>query len=204
MPAMNENTVRIRLVRPEDTSAMLAIYSVYVRNTAVSFETETPTPAEFSQRIQTVMQKYPCLVAEENGRIIGYAYANPFKTRAAYNWAVETTIYLHADSRRKGVGRKLYSVLEQILSAQGICNVNACIGVPRTENDPFLTMDSIRFHTRMGYRMVGEFDCCGSKFGRWYNMAWMEKHIGSHPDHPAPVKWFPEIRAQFESICPDE
>ena len=136
--------------------------------------------------------------------VYALTYAAAFKERAAYNWAVETTIYLHRGARRRGVGRMLYTALEEILRAQGICNVNACIGVPREEKDPYLSRDSVNFHTRMGYRLVGEFDCCGSKFGRWYNMVWMEKHIRNHPAQPDPVKWFPDVRAQFSNYEPEK
>ena len=201
---MQNASIAVRLARPADFKQMCEIYRHYVENTAVSFETEPPGCAEFSGRIRRIMEKYPCLVAEEGGKVIGYTYAAAFKERAAYNWAVETTIYLHRDARRRGVGRMLYTALEEILRAQGICNVNACIGVPREENEPYLSRDSVNFHTRMGYRLVGEFDCCGSKFGRWYNMVWMEKHIRNHPAQPDPVKWFPDVRAQFSNYEPEK
>lgn len=194
---MENSKLIIRLARSADFDAMYDIYLPYIYNTAVTFEVEEPGRAKFAQRIRQVMDKYPCVVAEENGQIIGYAYAGVFKGRAAYNWSVETSIYLQEQSRRRGTGRRLYAALEEILSAQGIRNVCACIAVPRQENDPYLTRDSVVFHSRMGYRLVGEFDSCASKFGRWYNMVWMEKHIGEHVPQPEDVKWFPQVRAEF-------
>lgn len=194
---MLNDKVHIRFANPADFEAMYAIYRPYVCETAVSFETEPPGAEEFSRRIQQIMQKYPCFVAEKDHHIIGYAYANAFKDRSAYDRSVETTIYLDQSKRRMGAGRRLYTALEEQLLAQGICNLNACIGVPREESDPYLTLDSILFHTRMGYRMVGQFDRCGYKFDRWYDMAWMEKHIADHPVPPMPVQWFSDIRKQF-------
>lgn len=189
----------IRLARPADYAAMYAIYRPYVLETAVSFETAEPGLDEFCRRIEKLTERYPCLLAEQEGRIVGYAYANTFNARAAYDWSAESTIYLDRDCRRRGIGRKLYAVLEKMLAAQGVCSLNACIGVPRAEKDPYLTRDSVNFHERMGFRMVGQFDCCGNKFGRWYDMAWMEKHIAAHPDCPRPVQWFPQIRERFQN-----
>lgn len=82
--------------------------------------------------------------------------------------------------------------MEEQLSRQHILNLNACIAYPETE-DEHLNKDSVRFHTHLGYRMVGEFCQCGYKFDRWYNMVWMEKHIGAHPSNPAKVIWFSEL-----------
>lgn len=198
-----ENTeFRIRLAQAADFKAMHAIYCPYVRDTAVSFETVEPDLSIFAQRIEKLMERYPCLVAIEDGQIIGYAYANTFNIRAAYDWSAEATIYLKQTSRRRGIGRKLYTLLEEMLRAQGICSLNACIGVPRSQNDPHLSFDSVNFHERMGFRMVGQFDCCGSKFGRWYDMAWMQKHIAAHSEPPAAVKWFPFVRDQFKAYEP--
>lgn len=194
---MQNIETRIRLFQPADCSVMYAIYRPYVLKTAVSFETVEPGLDEFHRRIEKLMERYPCLVAEENGVIVGYAYANTFNARAAYDWSAESTIYLNMDCRRRGIGRKLYAALEEMLVAQGVCSLNACIGVPRAEKDPYLTCDSVNFHERMGFRMVGQFDCCGNKFDRWYDMAWMEKHIAEHADFPRPVQWFPQIRERF-------
>lgn len=187
---MNEYT--IRAAASEDAAALLAIYAPYVAETAITFEYEVPTEAEFSRRIARTLERYPYLAAERRGEILGYAYAGPFKERSAYDWAVETTVYVRRDGKRQGVGGALYGALERCLGAQGILNLNACVACPERE-DEYLTRDSIEFHRRMGYRIVGEFQQCGYKFGRWYNMVWMEKHIGEHrPDQP-PVRVFPEV-----------
>ncbi len=171
--------IRIRTATVQDAESILKIYAPYVQKTAITFEYEVPGVDEFAGRIRRTLERYPYLVAEEGGVMAGYAYAGAFKERAAYDWAVETTVYIGMDARRKGIGRQLYGALEKALKAQNILNLNACVAYPRQE-DAFLTKDSVRFHERMGYRLVGEFQQCGYKFCRWYDMVWMEKHIGEH------------------------
>lgn len=208
--------IKIRVAGEQDAEALLNIYAPYVRETAITFEYEVPSPGEFAERICTTLARYPYLVAERAGEPVGYAYAGPFKTRAAYDWSVETSIYVARDRKRQGVGRRLYNVLEEILKAQGILNMNACIAYPcgagqgdrsqdmgfvsaqtdRGYQDAHLNRDSVDFHERMGYRMVGEFYQCGYKFNRWYNMVWMEKHIGEHTADQPKVRAFPEIDAR--------
>lgn len=158
---------------------MLAIYAPYVQQTAITFEYDVPTLDDFRQRLQKVQSRYPWVVAEEDGRIVGYAYASAFKERAAYQWAVETSIYVDGSMKRCGIGRLLHDALEERLKAQGILNMNACISYIVPE-DEYLTLDSVRFHERLGYQKVAHFHQCGKKFGRWYDMIWMEKMIGEH------------------------
>lgn len=188
---------KIRIATAEDTKQLLEIYAPYVTDTAISFEYTVPSPEEFSDRIHHTLQHYPYLVAERGGRITGYAYAGAFKERAAYDWAVETTIYVRQKEKKTGVGRALYEALEQTLQLQHIINLNACIACPEAENDKYLTRNSIAFHAHMGYQMVGTFHRCGYKFNRWYDMVWMEKHLTRHPDTPLPVKPFPAVRKEL-------
>lgn len=193
----------IRIARPEDAKRLLEIYAYYVENTAITFEYEVPTLEEFRNRIRHTLERYPYLVEEnEAGRIIGYVYAGAFKERAAYGWAVETSIYVESKERRGGSGRRLYAALEKVLLLQGICNAEACIAAPRGE-DPFLTEGSIEFHQHLGYRLVGRFEKCAYKFDRWYDMVWMERLIGNHPQGPGslqPVKPFPQVRQDAEQL----
>ena len=186
----------IRIATPADAERLLQIYAPYVTDTAISFEYTVPSVTEFRARINNTLQKYPYLVAEHNGQIVGYTYAGPFIARAAYGWNVETTIYLQKDKKKAGIGRALYEALEKALTLQNILTANACIGYPETE-DAYLTLNSIQFHEHLGYRMVGIFHQCGYKFGRWYHMAWMEKHLGEHTDGPDAVIPFPKIRDAF-------
>ena len=190
---MSDLTIRTASV--EDAPRLLEIYAPYVTGTAITFEYCVPDREEFAARIRKVLRTYPYLVAERDGRILGYAYASGFKERAAYAWSVEMSIYVDRSLRRSGIGRALYEALEACLAAQGVTNVNACIGVPSCDDDPYVDRSSVNFHARMGYRTVGEFSQCASKFGRWYNMVWMEKHILPHVPTPAPIKPFDEVRA---------
>ena len=185
--------IRIRKAAPEDAEALLEIYAYYVRETAITFEYKVPSPREFRRRIEATLEKYPYLAAEEDGRILAYAYAGPFKGRAAYDWSVETTIYVDREARRKGIGAEILAALEGALARQGILNAYACIGVPRDTEDEYLTFDSVRFHEKMGYRLAGTFHSCGCKFGRWYSMVWMEKMLGDHTSPQTPVIPFPEL-----------
>ena len=183
----------IRVARIEDAEELLAIYAPYVEETAISFEYSVPSLEEFQGRMRNILQKYPYLVAERDGEIVGYTYASAFKQRAAYDWDVETTIYVKQDDRKTGVGRQLYAALDEALSCQNILNLNACIGYPETE-DEYLTKNSVQFHEHLGFHLVGEFKKCGYKFNRWYNMVWMEKHIGDHVENPCSVRTFDEIK----------
>ena len=183
MRTITQNMI-IRTVLPADAPALLAIYAPYVEKTAVTFEYEVPSVEEFARRIRETLPRYPWLVAESGKEVLGYACAGAFKDRAAYDWSVETTVYICEDQRGAGLGRALYGALEAQLARQNIRNLYACIAVPR-EEDPFLTLDSVHFHEHIGYHLAGRFEQCGYKFGRWYDMVWMEKMLGPHPDTPA-------------------
>ena len=171
----------IRHAVPEDAARLLEIYAPYVEETAITFEYDVPTTEEFRERIEHIRARYPYLVIERGGVIQGYAYAGVFKDRAAYDRSCEMTIYLARDAVGGGLGRKLYEALEEVLRAKGMLNLYACIGVPE-QDDEYLDHNSEQFHEHMGYRKVGTFHQCGYKFGRWYNMIWMEKMIGEHTE----------------------
>jgi len=173
--------MRIRKAVKEDAGRLLAIYAYYVADTAISFEYEVPALAEFTGRIERISEKYPYLVLEENGIVQGYSYAREFVGREAYKHSCELTIYLDREAKGKGYGRALYEALETELRDRGILNLYACIGDP-VQEDEYLTRNSEQFHSHMGFARVGTFHKCGYKFGRWYNMIWMEKIIGEHKE----------------------
>lgn len=173
------NQINIRSASVKDAEELLNIYAYYVENTAITFEYDVPTLELFAQRIENTLKKYPYLVVEKDGEILGYAYAGVFKDRAAYDWSAETTIYLKHDAVKCGLGRILYEALEKEMKERGFLNLYACIGYP-VDEDEYLTKNSAQFHEHLGYEKVGEFHKCGYKFGRWYNMIWMEKIIGEH------------------------
>ena len=192
-----KENVKIQIASVEDAKELLAVYAPYVEKTAITFEYEVPSVEEFKGRIAHVLERYPYLKAVEDGKILGYAYVSPFNERAAYSWAVETSIYVDENVKHKGVGRKLHQALETVLKEQGILNMEACIGYPE-EEDEYLDKNSAQFHAHMGYRMVGEFKKCGYKFDRWYNMVWMEHIIGEHKTHLTYPECFPQIRERLK------
>ena len=163
------NDLIIRTACPADAPALLQIYAPYVTDTTVTFEYDVPSPDAFAVRIQNTLEKYPYLVAEQHGVILGYAYASAFKSRAAYAWAAETSIYVQQGCHGKGVGQALYARLETLLEKQHVYSINACITYPNDE--------SIRFHEKNGYQICAHFHRCGYKFGRWLDVVWMEKHL---------------------------
>ena len=119
--------MNIRKAAVADTKSLLKIYAPYVDHTAITFETEIPTEEEFAHRITQTLQHYPYLIAEENGVILGYAYATAYKTRAAYDWTAEVTVYIDREVKAKGIGTMLYHHLESELKKQNIVNLTACI-----------------------------------------------------------------------------
>lgn len=169
----------IREASTEDAEKLLEIYAYYVEHTAITYEFKIPTKEEFQKRIAATLKNYPYLVAEVDGDIAGYVYASRFRERAAYDWCVETSVYLSGKYQRLGIGRLLYERLEEILIKQNVTNLYACIADSATE-DEYLTGGSEYFHEAMGYKTVAKFQKCANKFGRWYNLIAMEKVIGEH------------------------
>lgn len=245
--------IKLRLATPQDAEALLEIYAPYVKQTAISFEYDVPSAAEFAERIEQTLQRYPYLlayvsdeaacaddernenfkisasaagagseilpanearnrasgVAKQNsanlivaakqsgvnlkpGRILGYAYASVFKERAAYDWSAESSVYVSQNVRAFGIGRLLYEALQRALKTQNIVDMNAC------GDDEYLNDASVRFHERMGFRFVGRFQRCAYKFGRWYDMAWMQKPIGEHLQNQPAMRPFARFR---DEIC---
>ena len=189
----------IRAATEKDAPRLLEIYAYYVENTVITFEYDVPSQQEFLARMRGLLGKFPYLVVEEEGKILGYAYAGPFHPRQAYARCAEATVYLDHEARKHGLGRQLYTALENALRLQHYLNLNACIGYPEIE-DEYLTRNSAEFHAHMGYRMVGMFHHCGYKFGRWYHMVWMEKMLGEHPEQPEPLLSFDAIRPQLKQL----
>lgn len=185
--------ITLRIARPSDAPALVSIYAPYVLTTAVTYEYAVPTVENFTARIENTLKKYPYLVAERDGEIIGYAYLGVFNERAAGAWAAEISIYLSQRARRLGAGRLLYEALAAIAAAQGIVHLNAKIAYSPDPDDTHLTRDSIAFHTHMGYRWVGECRHCGFKFGKWYSLVYMEKLLDDTATPPMPFCPFPSL-----------
>lgn len=156
--------VSIRLVEETDAEAMLGIYAPIVRDTPISFETTVPSANEFRERIRTILHRFPWIVCDINGHVAGYAYATTFRTRAAYQWTVETTVYVHPAHRRRGVGTGLYATLLDALRAQGFHGAVAVITLP---NPP-----SVALHESVGFKRMGVLNAAGYKHRQWYDVGY--------------------------------
>ena len=159
----------IRIATEADVPAILDIYAPYVTDTTITFEYAVPAMDAFLLRFRNIIRDFPWLVWEEDGEILGYAYAcRPFE-RAAYSWCAEPSIYLRSEIRGRGIGAKLYLALEEILKLQGY---HVLLALITGENLP-----SLRFHEKLGYAVSGELKNSGFKFGRWCSVFWLEKRI---------------------------
>ena len=172
----------IRVATVDDVPQILDIYAPYILTSTATFEYDVPCKKEFTQRFLSYTAQYPWLVWEEDGTILGYAYASAPYTRAAFSWCAEPSVYLRPKAKGKGIAQKLYAALEAILQRQGYQVLYALI---TSENQP-----SLRFHEKMGYTFKTEFSACGYKFGRWLGLVWMEKRLNFVENPSAfPVKW---------------
>ncbi|HFI0621254.1 TPA: N-acetyltransferase family protein [Streptococcus suis] len=161
--------INIRSAQIEDAADLVAIYAPYVETTAITFETEVPTVADFVSRIEKTLVKFPYLVAVEDGKIIGYAYASTYYARAAYDWTVELSVYVSREVRGKGIGSLLYDALEEELTARGFKNFLACIALPNPA--------SLALHKKRGYEQVAHFNNVGYKFDTWHDIVWLQKSL---------------------------
>jgi len=172
----------IRMATCDDIPEILEIYAPYVLTTTATFEYDVPCKKEFTQRFLKYTAQFPWLVWEEDGNILGYAYASAPFERAAYGWCAEPSVYLRPEEKGRGIGTKLYAALEQILKKQGYQKLLALV---TSEN-----RSSVAFHEKLGYRICGEFPHCGYKFNRWLSLIWMEKQLNFVENPSAfPVKW---------------
>ncbi|MEH2156398.1 arsinothricin resistance N-acetyltransferase ArsN1 family B [Nostoc sp.] len=167
----------IRLANESDALEMLAIYAPVVRETSISFEIDPPSKMEFEGRINNYQQQMPWLVCEINGELLGYAYATPYRTRAAYQWSVESSVYVDVESRRKGVAKALYTSLFGLLQLQGFYNVFAAIALPNPA--------SVAMHEAVGFSPVGVFYRVGYKFNEWHDVGWWQ--LSLQQELPLPV-----------------
>ncbi len=176
--------MEIRFARETDSRQLLEIYRQYI-DTTVTFGYVLPTEEEFAGRIREIGGEYPYLVCEEGGRAVGYAYAHKPFERAAYQWDAELSIYLDREYRGDGLGRRLYGMLMEILKLQGVRNVYGCVTIPNPRSE--------RLHGSMGFEKLGTFHHTGCKNGRWVDVAWYERRIGSLDGDPRPVTPIGEI-----------
>lgn len=160
----------IRHAEPaRDGGACACIYEPFVTDSHVSFEEVPPTADEFARRIEEASARYPWLVAEHDGTVIGYAYGSQHRERAAYRWAADVAVYVTAGDRRRGVGRALYTALFELLRRQGI--QVACAGVT-LPNDA-----SVALHETLGFVPVGVYRRIGYKHGAWRDVGWWQLEL---------------------------
>jgi L-amino acid N-acyltransferase YncA len=173
----------IRLATEQDAEDTLAIYAPIVRSTPISFELEPPSVSEMRRRIADTLAYLPWLVCEDRGAMLGYAYASKHRVRAAYQWSVDVSVYVHAPARRAGVGRALYTSLLKMLILQGFYHALAGIALPNPA--------SVGFHEALGFQLVGVYRAVGYKLGAWHDVGWWQLSLQEPslpPDAPLPLK----------------
>jgi phosphinothricin acetyltransferase len=173
---------RLREATEDDAAAIAGIYAPYCLSTPITFEIEAPTLDVIRERVAKVLPQYPWLIAEVDGRVVGYAYASRHHERAAYRWGADVGIYLEGASRRRGIGRALYTALLTLIESQGYYTAYAGITLP---NDA-----SIGLHQAMGFTPVGVYHNAGFKLGAWHDVMWMEKALrplAVTPAEPTPA-----------------
>jgi L-amino acid N-acyltransferase YncA len=178
--------MKLRNINIEDANSVLDIYSPFIRESSVTFENDIPTAKDFRQRIIDYTKKFPWLIAEEDtGTLVGYAYASTYRERKAYQWVVESSIYIHKDYKRKNIGKILYSKLFSILKLQGIYKVFAVITLPNPA--------SISFHESIGFQKFTTYHDIGYKLGKWCDVGWWELVLQSPAIQPKNIIPFPEL-----------
>lgn len=166
----------IRDARKDDTGKIREIYAPYIMNTAITFRDELSDFEDNKNEIEKLTKSHAYLVAEEDNEILGYAYATPVRSQAAYEHSVETSIYLKPEAKGKNIGRKLYEEIFRRLKTKGYSNLYAVVAISDGK-DSFLPEGSVPFHKALGFEIVGKLNNCGKKFGHLYSVVWMEKII---------------------------
>ena len=170
----------IRDADAADAERCADIYAPYVRDTAISFESEPPSAAEMAERIAGAQRAHAWLVLADHDQVVGYAYGGPFMARAAYRWATAVSVYLDPTRHRRGSGRALYEALFDRLAARGHRTALAGIALP---NDA-----STGLHRALGFELVGTYRRVGWKLGRWHDVAWYQRPLGDDDGPPAPLR----------------
>jgi len=184
----------IRTATPDDSESILKIYAPYIVKTSYTFETEVPTVDSFKERISSYLKNWPWLVCELDGVIAGYAYGTRHRERVAYQWSIESSVYVHDDYQRMGVARALYTALINILKLQGFRNLYAVINLP---NDK-----SVSFHEKLGFEYFATYKNVGYKLGRWKNVGWWQLQLNEYSLEPEPPMNFSTLDiTKIREIC---
>jgi len=170
----------IRLARSDDAAAVAAIYAPFVTGSATSFEYSPPDAVETAARIASTLAYAPYLVSEAGGEVLGFAYASKHRERAAYQWSVDVSVYIHERARRQGVGRALYTSLFALLRLQGFYSAHAGISLPNPA--------SVGLHEALGFRPVGVYRSVGFKRGAWHDVGWWQLALRERTGTPDPPR----------------
>lgn len=181
--------MKIRFAKAQDSTALLKIYAQYI-NTAITFECVLPTVQEFTKRIESISREYPYLICEEDSHIVGYAYAHRQMEREAYQWNAELSVYLDNSFISKGLGKKLYRIMIDILKLQGIKTVYGGVTVPNEKSE--------NLHKSLGFNHLGTYHNTGYKNGKWHDVIWFEKKIASY--NPDPIPLIPISKVSVEKL----
>ena len=184
-PSMN---YMISLACKDDIPGMLEIYRPIVEGSHTSFEYAVPAEEVFSNRVLSVLEKFPWIVYREGDKVIGYAYAGQLRGRPAYSWSSELSVYVHEAYQGMGLGRNLYKCLIDLLKWQGVRNFYGVIALP---ND-----NSERFHLKLGFEKVSVMPAAGFK-KRWVDLAWYLLRSDDDSE-PAPLRSMEELRSSDE------
>lgn len=180
------NSYTLRLVHTQDIPQILDIYRPFIENTTTSFETEVPSLESFTQRVKSYSQAAPWLVAVADQEVMGYAYATAHRSRGAYRWSQEVTVYIHPEHRKKGIARALYAKLLELLRVMGY---KLALGIITLPNEP-----SVAFHSSMGFKHIGDMPDIGFKFGSWHTTSWWGISLQETNFIPGEIKSVESIR----------
>jgi phosphinothricin acetyltransferase len=193
------NGYEFRLARPSDADGILAIYAPFVESTSVSFEMAVPSHDEMVRRIKRIMRRWPWVVADYEGVLAGYVYASLHRERAGYQWSVDTSVYVHTDFRRLGLGKALYLSLFELLIKQGYFGAFAGIALPN--------QGSVALHRSVGFRKVGVYQQVGFKMGHWRDVSWWQRELQPRngiPHAPKSLSWLrrqPDLAKTFDRFA---
>lgn len=182
--------IEIRLVQLDDCQGMLEIYGPIIQNTATSFEYEVPEISEFQSRVLKIQDRYPWLICLWDGALAGYAYAGAHRERAAYQWSVEQSVYIHPKFYRLGIARSLYKALMSVLKLQGFYTALSGITLPNEV--------SVAFHESMGFSPIGIYRNIGFKFDQWHSVGWWEYQLQPYSKQPATPVFLDQISSSRE------
>jgi phosphinothricin acetyltransferase len=178
-------TPTLRLASPDDAAAIAAIYAPMVRDTAITFELAEVSSADMAHRVTSTMRRHPWLVAEDDGDVLAYAYGTQHRTRAAYDWSVDVSVYVAQHARRRGLAQALYRALLNMLGAQGYANAFAGVALPNNA--------SVGLHESLGFTHVGVYRAVGWKLGAWWDVGWWQLRLTSSDAPPRRLVPLPDL-----------